>query len=126
MSRTRSAREESYALAGLRWPDLRASVHRHLPTAEPLRRAVPFLIAAFVALAAAGLASQLVHGKRAALTAAEAQMALIADIAVSRLADQSLSSTSGWQSALAASLPKGATAEGRVAKTDQGYCLANS
>ena len=115
MPRSRSAREESFALAEPQWGDLRASVRHYLPQADRLRRIVPILIATFVALAATGLATQLMHGKRTALATAETQLALLADITAKQLEGQSLTSGSTWQSALAASLPRGATADGRIA-----------
>ncbi|MGZ5862514.1 MAG: ATP-binding protein [Methyloceanibacter sp.] len=115
MPRSRSAREALFALAEPQWGDLRASVRHYLPQADQLRRIVPILIATFVALAATGLATQLMHGKRTALATAETQLALLADITAKQLEGQSLTSGSTWQSALAASLPRGATADGRIA-----------
>jgi two-component system cell cycle sensor histidine kinase PleC len=115
MPRTSSARGESFALAGASWPDLHAGLRHHFPSAERLRRILPLLIAAFVALAATGLVTQIVHGKKVALQGAEVRLALFADLAAVRLESQSLASSSNWQSALAASLPKGATSDGRMA-----------
>ena len=109
MARAHSARE-GFAFAGPHWQDLRAIVGRHLPNAELLRRFVPLLLAGFATVALIGFTFQLIHGKRAALDAARHQLALIADNASLSLKDKTLSSSTNWQSALAESLPKGATA----------------
>jgi len=114
MARARSARG-GFAFAGPHWQDLRALVGRHLPDAELLRRLVPFLLAAFTAVALIGFTFQLIQAKRAALDAARHQLALIADNTASNLKNKTLSSSTSWQSALAASLPRGATAAGRTA-----------
>ncbi len=114
MSRARSARE-GFALAGPQWQDLRAIIGRHFPNAELLRRLVPILLSAFVAVALIGFAFQIVHARRAALDSASHQLALMADIAYASLKDKTLISSVSWQSVLAASLPKGATVDGRMA-----------
>jgi two-component system cell cycle sensor histidine kinase PleC len=115
MSRMRSARTESFAITEPRWQELRESIRYYIPSSGTLRRTIPALIAAFVLLAALGIAAQLSHGREAALTSARDQLALMADFAALRLKDQTLSSSGDWQSALAASLPKGATLDGRMA-----------
>jgi two-component system cell cycle sensor histidine kinase PleC len=114
MARARSARE-GFAFAGPDWQDFRALIGRHLPNAEISRRLVPILLAGFVASALAGFTFQLMHGKRAALDAASTELALIADNAALSLKDKMLSSSTDWQSALAASLPRGATVGDRTA-----------
>jgi len=114
MARAHFARE-GFAFAGPHWQDLRAIVGRHLPNAELLPRLVPLLLAGFATVALIGFTFQLIHGKRAALDAARHQLALIADNASLSLKDKTLSSSTNWQSPLAESLPKGATAEGRTA-----------
>jgi two-component system cell cycle sensor histidine kinase PleC len=114
MAQARSARE-GFAFAAPHWQDLRAIVGRHLPDAERLRRLVPLLLASFAAIALIGFAVQLSQGKSAALEAARHQLALVADNTSSNLKDKTLSSSTSWQGALAASLPKGATAAGRTA-----------
>ena len=48
MSRARSAREGICAVAGPHWQEFRASVGRHLPKTELLRRLVPVLLIGFV------------------------------------------------------------------------------
>ena len=113
MARARSARE-GFAFAGPHWQDLRAIVDRHLPNAELLRRLVPLLLAAFAAIALIGFTFQLIHGRDTALDAASRQLALIADSASLNLKVKALGSSTDWQSALADSLPKGATADGRT------------
>ncbi len=113
MARARSARG-GFAFAGPQWQDLRAIVSRHLPNDERLRRLVPMLLASFVAIAFIGFTAQLINGKGAALDAASQQLSLIADSTSLSLKDHTLSSSTGWQGALAASLPKGATADGRA------------
>jgi len=113
MSRARSARGGVFAVAGPDWQALRATIGRHLPTTELLRRLVPVLLLAFAFIACAGFTFQLVQGKRGALEAARSELALLADNAALNLKDQTLSSGEGWQAALADSLAKGATKDGR-------------
>jgi two-component system cell cycle sensor histidine kinase PleC len=115
MSRARSARGGVFAVAGPDVQALRASIGRRLPDTELLRRLVPVLLIAFACIATAGFTFQLVQGKRAALAAARTELALIADTAALNLKDRTLSSSEGWQAALAESLPKGATRDGRSA-----------
>ena len=67
MSRARSAREGAFAVAGPDWQALRASIGRHIPKTELLRRLVPVLLIAFACIACAGFAFQTVQGKRSAL-----------------------------------------------------------
>src|SRR5262245_6737775 len=114
MARARSARE-GFAFAGPDWQDFRALVGRYLPDAELSRRLVPILLAGFALVAITGFAFQLSRGKRAALGPAESQLALIADTTTLSLKDRTLSSSNDWQAALTASLPKGATTDGRIA-----------
>jgi two-component system cell cycle sensor histidine kinase PleC len=114
MARARSARGR-FAFAEPHWQDLRALVGRYLPNAERLRRLVPLLLAAFAIVAILGFALQLIHGKSVALDAASRQLSLIADNTALNLKDETLGSSTNWQGALAASLPKGATADRRVA-----------
>ncbi len=114
MARAHSARE-GFAFAGPNWQDFRAVIGRHLSNTQRLRRLVPLLLAGFAAVAILGFTTQLTMGKRAALDAARQQLALIADNAALSLKDKTLSSSTDWQSALASSLPKGATTENRVA-----------
>jgi two-component system cell cycle sensor histidine kinase PleC len=114
MARARSARE-GFAFAEPHWQDLRALVGRYLPNGERLRRLVPLLLTAFAIVAILGFALQLIHGKSVAFDSASRQLSLIADNAALNLKDETLGSSATWQSALAASLPKGATADRRVA-----------
>ena len=114
MARVRSARD-GFALAGPHWQDFRAIVGRHLPEAELLRRLVPLLLIGFVLVALTGFTFQLIHSKATALDAASHQLALIADSTSLNLKDKTLSSSANWQGALAESLSKGATADGRSA-----------
>jgi two-component system cell cycle sensor histidine kinase PleC len=113
MARARSARG-GFAFAGPHWQDLRAVVGRHLPSDERLRRLVPLLLACFAAVAITGFALQLIQGKRAALEVASQQLSLIADTTALNLKDKTLSSSATWQGALADSLPRGATVDGRT------------
>ena len=114
MSRARAARD-GFAIVGPQWQDLRASIGHRLPKAELLRGLVPVLLSTFFALALIGFAFQVVHARRAALDSARQQLALIADLASASLKEKTLSSSMNWQNALAASLPRGATADGRTA-----------
>jgi two-component system cell cycle sensor histidine kinase PleC len=113
MARARSARG-GFAFAGPHWQDLRAVLSRHLPSDERLRRLVPLLLAAFIGIALTGFTFQIIHDKHAAFEGARQQLALIADNASLGLKDKTLSSSTDWQRALAESLPKGATADGRI------------
>ncbi len=112
MARARSARE-GFAFAGPYWQDLRVLVGRYLHDTEKLRRLVPILLAAFAAIAAIGFAVQLFQGKHAAFETAEHRLELIADISAANLKNTTLKPNGDWQKALADSMPKGATAEGR-------------
>jgi two-component system, cell cycle sensor histidine kinase PleC len=113
MARARSARG-GFAFAGPHWQDLRAVVGRYLPNDERLRRLVPLLLATFAAVAIIGFTQQLIHGKSVALDAVSRQLSLIADNTALNLKDKTLGSSTDWQGALAASLPKGATADSRI------------
>ena len=115
MARARSARGEGIlSIAGPQWQDLRALLDRHLPSTEVLRRLVPILLIGFAVIAFLGFAFQINNGKHAALQSAERQLALAADVTTLHLKAETLSSATGWQSALANSLPGGATRNGRT------------
>jgi two-component system, cell cycle sensor histidine kinase PleC len=114
MAPARSARE-GFAIAGPQWQDLRALLGRHLPKAELSHRLGPVLLIAFASVVLIGFVLQLLHSKGTELDSARHKLALIADIAALNLQDKTLSSSTSWQAALAASLPKGAMAEGRTA-----------
>jgi two-component system cell cycle sensor histidine kinase PleC len=109
----RAAREAVFAIAGLKWQDLREIAGRHLPRAELLRRLVPILLIAFAAVTFTGFVFQIVKDKRTALDAGRHQLMLLADVAALNLKGQSLGADSDWQNALTASLPKGALRDGR-------------
>jgi two-component system, cell cycle sensor histidine kinase PleC len=115
MAQARSARE-GFGFAGPLWLDLRDLISRHLPEAkaERIRRLLPFLIAAFAAIAILGFAAELVAGKRAAATEAEHRLDLIADATAANLKDKTLTPDSDWQKALADSLPRRALGMDRV------------
>ena len=115
MSRINSAQQPLFAIAVPIWQGIRESVGSHLPRAELLRRTVPVLIAIFASLAAIGLVSQTLQSRQSAFALAEERLALMADLTAVRLKDESLKPDSNWQSALAASLPKGATQDERTA-----------
>ena len=110
----RAAREAVFAIAGLKWQDLREIAGRHLPRAELLRRLVPILLIAFAAVTFTGFIFQIVKDKRTAIDAGRHQLMLLADVAALNLKGQSLGADSDWQSALTASLPKGALRDGRT------------
>ncbi len=111
MARARSA-HDGFAFAVPHWHDLRALARRHLSDTERLRRLAPLLLAGFAALVVIGFAVQLSHGKRTAFDAAQRNLELIADSTASQLKDRTRGN--GWQNALAASLPKGATTDERT------------
>jgi len=111
MARARSA-HDGFAYAVPHWHDLRALVRRYLSDTERLRRLAPLLLAGFAALVAIGFALQLSHGKRIAFDTAQRNLELIADSTASQLKDKTRGN--GWQNALAASLPRGATADERT------------
>jgi two-component system, cell cycle sensor histidine kinase PleC len=115
MSRINSAQQPLFAIAVPIWQGIRESVGSDLPRAELLRRTVPVLIAIFASLAAVGLVSQTLQSRQSAFALAEERLALMADLTAVRLKDESLKPDSNWQSALAASLPKGATQDERTA-----------
>lgn len=114
MARAHSARE-GFAFAGLGWRDFGAVIGRYLSDPANLRRVLPFLLAAFGLLVSAGFAAQLILNRQAAFESARYQLALLADNAALALHNRTLSSSTDWQSALASSLPRGATLDGRVA-----------
>jgi two-component system cell cycle sensor histidine kinase PleC len=114
MALARSARG-GFAIAGPQWQDLRALVGRHLPRAQLLGRLVPILIIAFAFVVLIGFVFQFLHGKRTELDSARHKLGLMADVAALNLQDKTLSSSTSWQAALAASLPRGAIADGRTA-----------
>ena len=116
MARARSARGEGvFSVAGPQWQDLRQIVNLYMPSTEALRRLVPALLIGFAVIAIAGFSYQIGNGKAAALASAERQLALIADVTALHLKDETLSSSTDWQGALASSLPKGAIHDGRTA-----------
>jgi two-component system cell cycle sensor histidine kinase PleC len=114
MSRTRSARTESFA-SGEPYYELRERLHSYIPSAKALRRSIPILIGAFLLLAGLGTALRLVQGKDAALSSARDRLALMADFASLRLKGEMQAAKDDWQGALASSLPQGATLDGRMA-----------
>ncbi|ODR99693.1 hypothetical protein AUC69_08740 [Methyloceanibacter superfactus] len=69
----------------------------------------------FAVVAITGFAYQIGNGKTSALSSAERQLALVADVTALHLKDETLSSSTDWQGALAGSLPRGATRDGRTA-----------
>jgi two-component system, cell cycle sensor histidine kinase PleC len=115
MSRINSAQQPLFAIAAPIWQGLRGSVGGHLPKTELLRRAVPVLVVIFASLAAIGLVTQTLQSRQSAFDLAEERLALMADLAASRLKDEPLKPDSNWQGPLAASLPKGATLDERTA-----------
>ena len=115
MARADSARGGLLSHAALRFTDVPEYVRRHLPSAEMLRRSVPLLIAAFIAIATLGIGYQISDAKDGGFQSAREQINLLADLTSLRLKDKVLTPSADWQSALAASLPKGATKNGRVA-----------
>jgi two-component system cell cycle sensor histidine kinase PleC len=112
MALARSARE-GFGIAGPHWRELNSLVGGYFATAEP-RRVTAILITAFTAVVLIGFAFQILHGRRTELDSARHRLGLIADVAALNLEDRGLSSATSWQAALAASLPKGATAESRT------------
>jgi len=111
MARARSA-HEGFAFAGPHWHDLRVLAGRYLPDAQQLRRLGPLLLVGFAAIVALGFTLQLTQAKRAAFETAQRNLELIADSTASKLKDKT--PKNGWQNALAASLPKGATRDERT------------
>jgi two-component system, cell cycle sensor histidine kinase PleC len=114
MSRTRSARTESFAIEEP-FHELRERFHSYMPSATALRRLIPILIAAFLLLAGLGTYIRLDQGKETTLASARDRLALMADLASLRLKDEMQASKDDWQGALASSLPQGATLDGRMA-----------
>ncbi|MDJ0512178.1 MAG: ATP-binding protein [Methyloceanibacter sp.] len=115
MARARPARGAGiYSIAGPRWQDIRALVDKHLPSLEALRQLVPALLAGFLVVSSLGFYFQISSGKDAALTSAQRQLALNADVASLKLSAEILASSSDWQGELARRLPLSAAREGRV------------
>jgi two-component system, cell cycle sensor histidine kinase PleC len=114
MSRTRSARTELFA-SGEPWTELRDRLYACIPSTEALRRLIPVLVGTFLLLAGVGIAIQLSQGKEATLASARDRLALMADLAALTLQTELPQAQDNWQSALAASLPQGATFDGRMA-----------
>jgi len=114
MSRTRSARTESFTIEGP-FLELRERLYSYMPSATALRRLIPILIAAFLLLAGVGTSIRLDQGKETTLASARDRLALMADLASLRLKEEMQVSKDDWQRALAASLPQGATLDGRMA-----------
>jgi two-component system cell cycle sensor histidine kinase PleC len=114
MSRINSAQQPLFAIAAPVWQGVRESIGRYLPKTELLRRTVPVLIAIFASLAAIGLVTQTLQSRQSAFSLAEERLALMADLTAVRLKDATLKPDANWQSALAASLPKGATQDERT------------
>jgi two-component system, cell cycle sensor histidine kinase PleC len=112
MALARSARE-GFGIAGPHWRELGALLGRYFATAEP-RRVTAILITAFSAVVLIGFTFQILHGRHTELDSARHKLGLMADVTTLSLQDKALSSATSWQAALAASLPKGATADGRT------------
>src|SRR5262252_5389443 len=112
MALARSARE-GVAIAGPSWLDPLALVGR-LPKTELPSHLSPILITAFVGVVLVGFILQILHSRRAELDSARHSLGLMADVAALNLEDKALKPDTSWQAALAASLPKGATADGRT------------
>jgi two-component system cell cycle sensor histidine kinase PleC len=116
MAQPRSARGYGFlSIAGPQWQDLRALVDRHLPAADVLRQLIPLLLIGFGFVAALGFAHQIGNSKDATRRSAERELALLADVAVQTLKTEALSPSTDWQGPLAASLPRGAVSNGRMA-----------
>ncbi|MEG6510069.1 ATP-binding protein [Methyloligella sp. 2.7D] len=113
MSRARSAREDTYALAEAILKAAQDLLHRHLLTPDSLRRALPYLILGFLVVAAIGAITQISTNKQSLLDSAEQQLTLSADLIAERLAADQSAADGNWQAALAAALPKGATLKSR-------------
>src|SRR6516165_4724551 len=112
MALARSARER-IVIGGPSWLDPLALVDR-LPKTELPRHLSPILIAAFVGVVLVSFIFQILHSRRAELDSARHSRGLMADVAALNLQDKALKPDTSWQAALAASLPKGATADGRT------------
>ena len=112
MALARSARER-IVIGGPSWLDPLALVDR-LPKTELPRHLSPILIAAFVGVVLVSFIFQILHSRRAELDSARHSLGLMADVAALNLQDKALKPDTSWQAALAASLPKGATADGRT------------
>jgi two-component system cell cycle sensor histidine kinase PleC len=116
MARARSAQSGGFfSIAGPEWQDLRALLDGHLPSTETMRRMVLALLLGFALIAGLGFSYTIANSKDAALKAADRELALTANVGALRLKAQKLGSSADWQSALADSLPRGATQDGRAA-----------
>jgi PAS domain S-box-containing protein len=113
MSRTRSARDDAFAPARLVIGAPLEALQRILAAHDVLRRSLPYLVTAFIALAGLGAAFQLLESRHEILSAARDQLGLLADLTAERLAQAKLQPGTNWQPDLEAALPKGASFEGR-------------
>ena len=110
MSRVHSARERVFAIAGPDWQELRASIGRHLPKTELLRRAGSGAPPVFASLACLGFAFPDGSGQASALDCCAAErLALHRRQRRAQLKDKTLEARRELAGALAGSLPKGAT-----------------
>lgn len=115
MSRTLSAQARFYSIAAPNIANIWHILAARYLSAQVLRRTVPVLIAVFASLAAVGLVVQTLKARQLAFDIAEERLGLMADVAALRLKDTGLTADGDWQGALAASLPRGATLDDRIA-----------
>ena len=115
MARMRSARERLFAFAG---PTGRSSARASAaicPRPSCCGASFRCSSSAFSCSRCTGFAFQTVQRQACGTRCCAEQLALMADITALNLKDKTLGSSANWQGALAASLPKGATADGRTA-----------
>ena len=115
MARTRSAPAGFATSALLQQAGEQAErLARHLFTAPSLRRLILILISVFLLLTIVGTVSHVIFGKRVALQEARQHLGLIADATAAALQLRGSGDSDNWQGDLAASLPAGATLDGRM------------
>lgn len=114
MARTRTVRqgEFSFPARGTSRPFSVRFLEKHL-SEKTLRRLIPYLLTTFFAVLLAGTLSQFIHGRQIAADEATARISLIAETIAARLRNVEAGDATSWQKQLAASLPAGATADGR-------------
>lgn len=86
---------------------------RILPSEQFFRRIIPYLLGVFFAVVAIVTIGHFTYAKRVATADAERQIALLGDAIAARFEINNADRSERWQSALAKSLPTGATQEER-------------
>ncbi len=114
MARARTARQDGITFSASEiFQRFNANfIGRHL-SEKALRRLIPYLLALFLTVLLVSTLSHFFYGKRIATDDARNHISLIADTIAANLRNADTTNPSDWQNKLAASLPAGATLDGR-------------